>query len=559
MSVYEVHLGSWRTGLSYRDLAHQLTEHVVSLGFTHVELLPVAEHPFGGSWGYQVTSYYAPTSRFGHPDDFRYLVDRLHHAGVGVIVDWVPAHFPKDEWALARFDGTPLYEHPDPLLGEHPDWGTYVFDFGRSEVRNFLVANATYWLEEFHVDGLRVDAVASMLYLDYSRKPGQWRPNKYGGRENLDAIAFLQEANATAYRRTPGIMMIAEESTAWPGVTAPTDASGLGFGLKWNMGWMNDTLRYMAEEPVHRRYHHGEITFSMVYAYSEHFVLPLSHDEVVHGKGSLYERMPGDHWQKLAGVRLLLAYQWTHPGKQLLFMGSEFGQQTEWTESAVPRLARPRGPRPPGHARRVGPQPRLPGQPRAVAARPRPRRLRVDRLRRRLPQRARLHPPGIDCHARRRGGELRRRPARGLPARPAPRRSLARGHQHRRGRLRRLGRRQPRPGRGTPRAALRPPVLRLDPCPPARRGDVRGRLTRAPRHAQEPRTVIGAGLLLSLLGAIVVGSGNNGPTDTPRRRQRFRHIFPTCRCSVGVGTPRPAAALRRSGNRRSHPLRGGFF
>ena len=333
MSVYEVHLGSWRVGLSYRDLAHQLTEHVVSLGFTHVELLPVAEHPFGGSWGYQVSSYFAPTSRFGHPDDFRYLVDTLHQAGVGVIVDWVPAHFPKDEWSLAQFDGTPLYEHPDPLLGEHPDWGTYVFNFGRSEVRNFLVANATYWLEEFHVDGLRVDAVASMLYLDYSRKPGQWRPNQYGGRENLDAISFLQEANATAYRRTPGIMMIAEESTAWPGVTAPTDGNGLGFGLKWNMGWMNDTLRYLAEEPVHRRYHHNEITFSMVYAYSERFVLPISHDEVVHGKGSLYERMPGDHWQKLAGVRLLLGYQWTHPGKQLLFMGSEFAQQTEWAES----------------------------------------------------------------------------------------------------------------------------------------------------------------------------------------------------------------------------------
>ncbi|GIG40038.1 1,4-alpha-glucan branching protein GlgB [Cellulomonas phragmiteti] len=333
MSVYEVHLGSWRQGLSYRDLAHQLTEYALDLGFTHIELLPVAEHPFGGSWGYQVSSYYAPTSRFGHPDDFRYLVDCLHRAGIGVIVDWVPAHFPKDEWALAHFDGTALYEHPDPLLGEHPDWGTYVFNFGRPEVRNFLVANATYWLEEFHVDGLRVDAVASMLYLDYSRQPGQWRPNAYGGRENLEAISFLQEANATAYRRTPGIMMIAEESTAWPGVTAPTSAQGLGFGLKWNMGWMNDTLRYLHEEPINRRYHHHEITFSMVYAYSEHFVLPISHDEVVHGKGSLYERMPGDHWQKLAGVRALLAYQWTHPGKQLLFMGQEFAQQGEWAEA----------------------------------------------------------------------------------------------------------------------------------------------------------------------------------------------------------------------------------
>ena len=334
MSVYEVHLGSWRPGLSYRELADQLAEYTSELGFTHVELLPVAEHPFGGSWGYQVTSYYAPTARFGHPDDFRYLVDRLHAEGIGVLLDWVPAHFPKDEWALARFDGTPLYEHPDPLLGEQPDWGTFVFNFGRNEVRNFLVANATYWLEEFHVDGLRVDAVASMLYLDYSRSHGQWRPNVHGGRENLEAIRFIQEANATAYRRTPGIVMIAEESTAWPGVTTPTDAGGLGFGLKWNMGWMNDTLRYLAEEPINRRYHHHEITFSMVYAFSEQFVLPLSHDEVVHGKGSLVGKMPGDRWQQLANLRVLLAYQWSHPGKQLLFMGGELGQVTEWAEGA---------------------------------------------------------------------------------------------------------------------------------------------------------------------------------------------------------------------------------
>ena len=267
LSVYEVHLGSWRAGLSYRELAHQLTEYVQELGFTHVEFLPVAEHPYAPSWGYQVTGYYAATSRFGHPDDLRYLIDTLHRAGIGVIVDWVPGHFPKDEWALAQFDGTALYEHPDPLLGEHPDWGTLVFNYGRNEVRNFLVANAVYWLTEFHVDALRVDAVASMLYLDYSRQPGQWRPNRYGGRENLDAISFLQETNATAYRRAPGTMMIAEESTAWPGVTAPTDHNGLGFGLKWNMGWMNDTLRYLQEQPIHRRYHHGEITFSMVYAY----------------------------------------------------------------------------------------------------------------------------------------------------------------------------------------------------------------------------------------------------------------------------------------------------
>ncbi|SDN82195.1 1,4-alpha-glucan branching enzyme [Actinomyces ruminicola] len=330
MSVYEVHIGSWRQGLGYRGLADELVPYVKDAGFTHVEFMPVAEHPFGGSWGYQVSGYYAPTARFGTPDDFRYLVDQLHQAGIGVILDWVPAHFPKDEWALARFDGTPLYEDPDPQRGEHPDWGTYVFNFGRNEVRNFLVANALYWLGEFHVDGLRVDAVASMLYLDYSREEGQWHPNQFGGRENLEAISFLQEATATAYRKNPGTVMIAEESTAWPGVTAPTEYGGLGFGLKWNMGWMNDTLRYLAEEPINRRYHHGELTFSLVYAFSEQFILPLSHDEVVHGKGSLLSKMPGDAWQELAGLRALYAYQWSHPGKQLLFMGQEFGQGAEW-------------------------------------------------------------------------------------------------------------------------------------------------------------------------------------------------------------------------------------
>jgi len=333
MSIYEVHLGSWRPGLSYTELAEQLVQYVQWLGFTHVELMPVAEHPFGGSWGYQVTSYYAPSARFGNPDEFRHLVDALHQGGIGVLVDWVPAHFPKDEWALAQFDGTPLYEDPDPMRAEQHDWGTYVFNFGRHEVRNFLVANALYWLSEFHIDGLRVDAVASMLYLDYSKKTGQWRPNIYGGRENLEAIQLLQETNATAYRTNPGIVMVAEESTAWPGVTTPTGEGGLGFGLKWNMGWMNDTLRYLAEEPINRRYHHGELTFSLVYAFSEQFVLPLSHDEVVHGKGSLLRKMPGDRWQQLAGVRALLAYQWSHPGKNLLFMGSEFAQESEWSEA----------------------------------------------------------------------------------------------------------------------------------------------------------------------------------------------------------------------------------
>ncbi|MFF0657837.1 1,4-alpha-glucan branching protein GlgB [Micromonospora tulbaghiae] len=332
MSVYEVHLGSWRPGLGYRELAEQLTAYVLEMGFTHVEFLPVMEHPFGGSWGYQVTGYYAPTARFGDPDDFRYLVDRLHAAGIGVILDWVPAHFPKDEWALARFDGTPLYEHPDPRRGEHPDWGTYVFDFGRNEVRNFLVANALYWLAEFHVDGLRVDAVASMLYLDYSRQDGQWAPNVHGGRENLEAISFLQEVNATVYRHHPGVLMIAEESTAWPGVTKPTSEGGLGFGFKWNMGWMHDTLLYTSKDPIYRQHHHHQLTFSLAYAWSENYVLPISHDEVVHGKGSLVGKMPGDTWQRLATVRALLAYMWAHPGKQLLFMGCELADDREWSE-----------------------------------------------------------------------------------------------------------------------------------------------------------------------------------------------------------------------------------
>ena len=332
MSVYEVHLGSWRAHLGYRELADELVDYVADMGFTHVEFLPVSEHPFGGSWGYQVTSYYAPTARFGDPDEFRHLVDRLHQAGIGVIVDWVPGHFPKDEWALARFDGTALYEHGDPRRGEQKDWGTFIFDFGRSEVRNFLVANACYWLEEFHIDGLRVDAVASMIYLDYSREEGEWTPNIYGGRENLEAIDFLKEMNATCYKRSPGIVTIAEESTAWPGVSRPTHLGGLGFGFKWNMGWMHDTLNYLKHEPVFRGYHHHEITFSMVYAYSENYVLPLSHDEVVHGKGSLLGKMPGDEWQRFAGLRALLAYMWAHPGKQLLFMGQEFGQGAEWAE-----------------------------------------------------------------------------------------------------------------------------------------------------------------------------------------------------------------------------------
>ncbi len=334
VSVYEVHLGSWRLGLTYQQMAVELVEYVRSNGFTHVEFLPVTEHPYGPSWGYQVTSFFAPTSRFGSPDDFRFLVDALHKAGIGVILDWVPAHFPKDEWALARFDGTALYEHEDPRLGEHPDWGTLIFNFGRNEIRNFLVASALYWLEEFHIDGLRVDAVASMLYLDYSRKEGEWLPNRFGGRENLEAVQLLQEATSTAYRSHPGIMMIAEESTAWPGVTRDTSSNGLGFGFKWNMGWMHDTLEYLQHEPIHRSYHHNEITFSILYAWSENFMLPLSHDEVVHGKGSLVNKFPGDRWQKLATLRALYGFMWAHPGKKLLFMGQEFAQNDEWNQEA---------------------------------------------------------------------------------------------------------------------------------------------------------------------------------------------------------------------------------
>ncbi|MER6562402.1 1,4-alpha-glucan branching enzyme [Streptomyces sp. NPDC001027] len=335
-SVYEVHLPSWRPGLTYRELAEELPAYVRDLGFTHVELMPVAQHPFSGSWGYQVTGFYAPTARLGTPDDFKYLVDALHRAGVGVIVDWVPAHFPKDDWALGRFDGEPLYEPGDSRRAEHPDWGTYEFDFARIEVRNFLVANATYWCEEFHVDGLRVDAVASMLYLDYSRDSGQWTPNVFGGREDLAAMAFLQEMNATVYRRNPGVVTIAEESTAWDGVTRPTDSGGLGFGLKWNMGWMHDSLQYIGKEPVHRKYHHNEMTFSMVYAYSENYVLPISHDEVVHGKRALVSKMPGDWWQRRADHRAYLGFMWAHPGKQLLFMGQEFAQGAEWSEAHGP-------------------------------------------------------------------------------------------------------------------------------------------------------------------------------------------------------------------------------
>ena len=340
LSIYEVHLGSWRRipaednrPLTYREMAPLLADYAVENGFTHIEFLPLKEHPYGPSWGYQVSAYYAASSRYGTPDDLRFLIDHLHQSGVGVIMDWVPAHFPKDAFALARFDGTALYEHLDPKRGEHPDWGTYIFNYGRNEVRNFLIANALFWLREFHLDGLRVDAVASMLYLDYSRKEGEWVPNEFGGRENLEAISLIKELNEVTHRECPGTLMIAEESTAWPAVSHPVYAGGLGFDFKWNMGWMHDTLKYFQTDPLFRGGNHNALTFGLLYAWSENFILPFSHDEVVHMKGSLLNKMPGDEWQKFANLRALYAYMWAHPGKKLLFMGGEFGQWREWSET----------------------------------------------------------------------------------------------------------------------------------------------------------------------------------------------------------------------------------
>ncbi len=468
MAIYEVHLGSWMRvpeeggrSLRYREMAPRLADHVERLGFTHVELLPVMEHPFYGSWGYQVTGYFAPTSRFGAPDDLMYLVDHLHQRGIGVILDWVPAHFPTDEHGLGFFDGTHLFEHADPRQGFHPDWKSFIFNYGRNEVRSFLLSSAGFWLDEFHADGLRVDGVASMLYLDYSREEGEWIPNEHGGRENLPAISLLKEMNTLAYRDFPGVQTIAEESTAWPMVSRPVYAGGLGFGLKWDMGWMHDTLAYMEHDPIHRRYHHDKITFRGLYAFNESFVLPLSHDEVVHGKGSLYAKMPGDDWQKRAGLRLLYAYMFAVPGKKLLFMGGELGQHGEWNHDASVEwhlLDRPehRG----LFDSRVSSRPDLPRLPRAPLDRRRPRRVRVDRRERRRQQRLLVPSKDAGRHSARRVRlELHASRARALPRRRAIRWSLARDRQYGRPRVWRGWAGQPGPRAGHRAQSARPAFL----------------------------------------------------------------------------------------------------
>ncbi len=498
MSVYEVHLGSWRLNplednrsLTYLELADELAAYAKDMGFTHLELLPVMHHPFSGSWGYQVTGYYAPSPRFGSPDDFREFVDRLHGHGLGVILDWVPAHFPRDEFALARFDGTALYEHADPRRGAHPDWGTLVFNYGRHEVRNFLVANALFWMREYHVDGIRVDAVASMLYLDYSREEGQWVPNEFGGREDLDAVSFLKELNEVLYAREPGVVSAAEESTAWPGVSRPTYLGGLGFGFKWNMGWMHDTLAYFQQDPIYRRYHHHELTFSLVYAFTENFILPLSHDEVVHGKGSLINKMPGDDWQKRANLRALYAFMWAHPGKKLLFMGQEFAPVRRVEPRALARLAPARAARALGHpVAGARPEPHLQGRAGAVGARLRGRGLLVARAQRRGVQRRRLR---ARLEGRRARAAVRGEPvagaARAVPAGAAAAGPLGRGDQHRLDLLRRHRHRQLRRRRGRADPVAQPGVLGGDHAPAAGRDLARagGEGRSAPRSGDARR------------------------------------------------------------------------
>ena len=460
MSVYEVHLGSWQRSPdgrlhTYREMAERLVPYVKDMGFTHVELLPVMEHPYTGSWGYQVIGFFAPTSRFGTPEDFKFLVDAFHQAGIGVILDWVPGHFPKDQHGLARFDGTALYEHSDPRQGEHQDWGTLVFNYGRHEVRSFLLSNALFWLNEFHIDGLRVDAVASMLYLDYSRKEGEWVPNQYGGRENLDAIEFIKQLNMLIEHECPGTFVCAEESTSWPGVTRPVHLGGLGFTYKWNMGWMHDMLDYMKEDPVHRKWHHNKITFSMMYAYSEKFMLPFSHDEVVHGKRSMLDKMPGDVWQKHANLRALYGYMFVHPGKKLLFMGGEIGQWREWNHDWQLDWEALGDPRHAGLQRWVRDLNRCYVQGSlAVGRRFRSGRLLVDRLQRSRAQHHRAQEAGQQANRptgqranglRHRDRELHAGAAPRLPAGRAGRRRLRRAAQQRRRGLRRQQHRQPGP------------------------------------------------------------------------------------------------------------------
>ena len=464
-----MHLGSWRLNplegnrsLTYLELADELAAYARDMGFTHIELMPVMAHPFSGSWGYQVTGYFAPTPRYGEPDDFRAFVDRLHQHGLGVILDWVPAHFPRDDFALARFDGTALYEHADPRRGAHPDWGTLVFNYGRNEVRNFLLANALFWLREYHADGIRVDAVASMLYLDYSREEGQWVPNEFGGNEDLDAVAFLKEYNEVVHAQEPGAISAAEESTAWPGVSRPTYLGGLGFGFKWNMGWMHDTLAYFEHEPIHRRWHHHELTFSLVYAFTENFILPLSHDEVVHGKGSMLSKMPGDRWQQLANLRALYACMWAHPGKKLLFMGNELAQEQEWSEARSLDWHLLENPQHSGIQSLVRDLNRAyRDTPALLRARLRPHGVLVARAQRRRGERVRLR---ADRQGRAQARRLRRQPhargADGLPAGPARAGPLEGARQHRLRPLRRLGPGQPRRRRHRGRRLDEPVPLR---------------------------------------------------------------------------------------------------